>query len=192
MGTTSVKSFDHLLQLKLQNGSKGLGPSSKGLAPRSRLQAAFTALGLDRVLAGVRSLYMQRRGWQDCFLAMAYGEAGELSRLIHEHSPKYTGKPSKDALEELKAKIADGLLVKSDKSVSRLLNIAAEHVRIIVVHFDADPQGFAAELESWLQERNVNAATVMAQARREASELKCPFHLCYSRQFVRPDSLKIP
>src|SRR4051794_8211782 len=32
---------------------------------RNKLQAAFSALGLDRVVAGVRSLHMRRRGWND-------------------------------------------------------------------------------------------------------------------------------
>lgn len=108
---------------------------------------------------------------------MAYGEAGELSRGMPEGGPK--------------AKIANDLLVKSDQTVSRLLEIDAEHVRVIVFYFDVDPEGFKAELERWLQARNVNVATVTAEAQREAQELKCPFHLCHSRHFIHPDSLKI-
>jgi hypothetical protein len=46
------------------------------------LKTAFSALGLDRVVAGARALHMSGLGWHDCFLALAYGGVGALRRLI--------------------------------------------------------------------------------------------------------------
>jgi len=179
--------FHRLLQLRLQDSGKHPDPE--------KLEAAFTALGLDRVVAGVRSLHMQGRAWHDCFLSMAYGDAGELSRDIDKRASQW-GKVSKWTLEELVKELNDtiarGLTSEYARHVSDLLQIDVQHVEVIADQLNADPEGFTAALESWLQGRNLNAATVVAEARQTALELKCPFHICYSRHFVDPDSLKIP
>jgi hypothetical protein len=53
-------------------------------------------------------------------------------------------------------------------SVSRLLGISAEQVDVISDYFEDDREGFTAHLAQWLQGRNVNAAIVIREARREA------------------------
>src|SRR5205085_8130648 len=118
--------------------------------PATSLQAAFTALGLDRVVAGARALYMDERGWNDCFLALAYGEAGGLKRVVAKAMPD--DEEPADTWTE---------------SVSRILGITVDEVDVITHYFDTDRDGLLSELVQWLDSRNANAATVLAQAQRE-------------------------
>jgi hypothetical protein len=149
------------------------------------LQEAFTALDLDRVVAGVRSLFMQQGGWNECFLALAFGEPGSLDRAIPDVVPEhireaelrrwnryYSGKIPMTTV------LADDVLVDSwdtSNRVSYLLGISVGQVDLIVCYFDSDRKGFTGELLRWLQARNVNAATVMAEAAREARAWRLQF-----------------
>jgi hypothetical protein len=148
----------------------------------SRLRAAFTDLGLDRVLAGVRALYM-KGGWDECFLALAYGELGELSRLMPEAAPKHISEKAMRGWERyysLKAQpspFADSVLVESwteYDEVASLMGLNFDHVDVLTRYFDSDRETFTAELLGWLDERGVNAATVLAEARREVREAERP------------------
>src|SRR2546428_1428007 len=50
---------------------------------KSAVTAVFEALGPERVAAGL--LDAHGHTWEDCFLARAYGAAGELVRAIPRH-----------------------------------------------------------------------------------------------------------
>jgi len=50
---------------------------------KSAVTAVFEALGPERVARGL--LYAHGHTWEDCFLARAYGAAGELVRAIRRH-----------------------------------------------------------------------------------------------------------
>jgi hypothetical protein len=120
--------------------------------PATSLRPAFTSLGLDRVAAGARALYMDNRGWNDCFLALAYGEAGDLTRRVDESVPDD---------DELAATWS------FTESMSRLLGLTVEEVDVVIQYFDTDRAGLLSELVQWLDSHNVNAATVLAQAQCE-------------------------
>jgi len=94
---------------------------------RESLQAAFTALGISRVVAGARSLYLRPAGWMTCFLALAYGDAGELSRAIAESLPD-EAEANDDQLSE------DHFF----GGVEGVIGIDGEHVATIVGCFDSD------------------------------------------------------
>ena len=153
-----------------------LQAGNEGQSSEPSLQSAFAALGLPRVVAGMRALYMGG-AWDACFLALAYGEPGELGNRVLEKFP-----------------LVD--------NVSGILGISGEDVLLLTLIFDHDRKHFESELTTWLESVGVNAATMQAEARREAEvsqlkawkaeqERKRPFHVCHSRHFVDPASLKI-
>ena len=142
------------------------------------LLTAFTALGLDRVVAGARSLFMDDAGWDDCFLALAYGEVGELQRMIPRAAPYHVIEARMRRRMRLFSKKVPGAQIWVDDvvdeawttshSVGRLLGISVEQVDLVSNYFDDDRDGFASQLTQWLQARGVNAAVVMREAQREA------------------------
>ena len=122
---------------------------SQRLPEKGSLQAAFTTLGLDRVVAGARALYLGDRGWSTCFLAMAYGEVGEPEHLVPDECLNF------------------------EEAVSRILEIDVETTKTVTGHFDSDRAHFTSELVQWLESRGVNAATVLVETRREINAKPC-------------------
>jgi hypothetical protein len=98
-----------------------------------------------------------------CFLALAYGDAGELSRAIAESLPD-EAEANDDQLSE------DHFF----GGVEGVIGIDGEHVATIVGCFDSDRDGFMAELRRWLQSRGVSVATVLALAQRDAEAQQLP------------------
>ena len=130
---------------------------------RAALQASFAALGMARVVAGARALYLRPAGWMTCFLALAYGDAGELSRAIAEGLPD-------------EAEASDDQLTVDHYfgGVEGLIGIEGEHIATIVGYFDSDRAGFMDELRRWLQSRGVSVTTVLALAQRDAEAQQLP------------------
>jgi hypothetical protein len=143
----------------------------------SPLQVAFTDLGLDRVVRGARALYAGESSWNGCFLAMAYGERGELVRQSHEAAPARVRTAKERAANRLFSKTVDTKVYADDvildwwtteRRVSTLLGISIDHVQTIVESFDSDRHGFTTELTQWLESRGVDSASVLATARHDA------------------------
>jgi hypothetical protein len=126
----------------------------------------------------LKGLGISAQGRDSCFLALAYGDVGELWAAIPLAIPH-------QVLEDRMRKgmscffrtvprtpvfvndVVDQAWSTSH-SVSRLLGISAEQVDVISDYFEDDREGFTAHLAQWLQGRNVNAAIVIREARREA------------------------
>ena len=134
---------------------------------------------IERVVRGARALYMGGHGgWTDCFLAIAYGEAGELDRVMPQAVPSHITEEAMRGWERyyaLKAQpssaLADDVLVDSwtvYDSVASLLGISFEHVDVVTRCFDTDPETFTAELVRWLRDRGANAHVVLGLVACEA------------------------
>jgi hypothetical protein len=139
------------------------------------LPDAFAALGIHRVVAGARALFLGDHGWEDCFLALAYGEAGELQRVVLRAVPAQL--------------LADDPLAEDwgwSHSVSRILGISVEDVDFFSLYFSSNRKDFTAQLVQWLQARGVNAAVVLAGARREADAERLRLALEREASRVRP------
>ena len=117
---------------------------------KSAVTAVFEALGPERVARGL--LDAHGHTWEDCFLARAYGAAGELVRAIRRD-------PSRRVPNLLGLALAAA-------DAARLLGVQWTAVAAVVDAFDHHPTEFRQLAEEWLEENHVRGRPHLEEAGR--------------------------
>ncbi len=106
---------------------------------KSAVTAVFEALGPERVARGLSNA--DGHTWEDCFLARAYGAAGELERAIRRD-------PSR--------RVANLLgLAPAAADAAKLLGVQWTAVAAVVDAFDHHTTEFRQLAEEWLEGNHV-------------------------------------
>ncbi len=114
---------------------------------KSVITAVFESLGPERVARGLANA--DGNSWEDCFLARAYGELGELERAIRRTS---SGEVA--SLLRVAPKATD---------IAKLLGVDQGAVFAVVDAFDHDPTEFQHLAEEWLEDNLVRGRARLAR-----------------------------
>ncbi len=110
----------------------------------------FEALGPERVARGLANA--DGHTWEDCFLARAYGAAGELARAMRRD-------PSRRVANLLGLALAAA-------DAAKLLGVQWTAVAAVVDAFDHHPTEFRQLAEEWVEENQVLGRPRLEEARR--------------------------
>src|SRR2546428_1791122 len=117
---------------------------------KSAVTAVFEALGPERVARGL--LNADGHTWEDCFLARAYGAAGELVRAVRRD-------PSRRVRNLLGLALAAA-------DAAKLIGVQWTAVAAVVHAFDHHTTAFQQLAEEWLEEGHVHRRPRPAEAGR--------------------------
>jgi len=117
---------------------------------KSAVTAVFEALGPERVARGL--LDADGHTWEDCFLARAYGAAGELVRAVRRD-------PSRRVPNLLGLALAAA-------DAAKLIGVQWTAVAAVVHAFDHHTTAFRQLAEEWLEENHVHGRPRLEEAGR--------------------------
>ena len=117
---------------------------------KSAVTAVFEALGPERVARGLSDA--DGHTWGDCFLARAYGAAGELVRAMRRD-------PSRRVANLLGLTLAAA-------DAAKLLGVQWTAVSAVVDAFDHYTTAFRQLAEEWLEENHVHGRPRLEEAGR--------------------------
>ncbi len=122
------------------------------MVDKSAVTAVFEVLGPERIARGLASA--DGHTWEDCFLARAYGAAGELERAMKRD-------PSRRVANLLGLALAAA-------DAAKLLGVQWTAVAAVVDAFDHHTTQFRQLAEEWLEENHVRGRPRLEEARRAA------------------------
>ena len=117
---------------------------------KSAVTAVFEALGPERVARGL--LDAHGHTWEDCFLARAYGAAGELVRVVRRD-------PSRRVPNLLGLALAAA-------DAAKVIGVQRTAIAAVVHAFDHHTTAFRQLAEEWLEENHLHGRPRLEEAGR--------------------------